>query len=166
MANKAITELNPRHINQLPPLSELFDEDLLAVHHQSQTMKMTGRQWKAYAVAATEKLANDAKDYADAAENSAKNAKESENKAKDHADRAQHYSGHAPIIKDNNWWTWDYDQQAYVDTGQPSRGNLMYACFEIDAETGTLYMYTDDQYAGPKFRLNDRGEMEVVLEHA
>ena len=40
----------------------------------------------------------------------------------------------------------------------------MYATFWVDARTGLLHMYTDDEYTGPQFRLNGKN-LEVVLTH-
>lgn len=90
-------------------------------------------------------------------------AQESAGDAADSADKAEQYSGNPPIIKDGNWWTWDADAQEYVDTGEPSRGNLMFAAFWLDPETGDLYMYTDDEYTGPGFRLTETGDLEVLI---
>ncbi len=38
----------------------------------------------------------------------------------------------------------------------------MYAAFRVDENTGDLYMYTDDEYTGPGFRLAGN-DLEVVL---
>lgn len=78
------------------------------------------------------------------------------------AQEAKDYSGKPPIIQNNHWWTWDATQQKYVDTGEVARGDVMYATFAVDPTTGELYMYTDDEYTGPTFRLVN-GDLEVVL---
>ena len=38
----------------------------------------------------------------------------------------------------------------------------MYATFFVEPQTGELYMFTDNEYSGPDFRLVD-GSLEVVL---
>lgn len=51
------------------------------------------------------------------------------------------------------------------DTGaQGPIGNVMYATFDIDFETGELMMATPDGYTGPTFSINDEtGELEVSI---
>ena len=68
------------------------------------------------------------------------------------------------MIIDGRWWTWNVERQEYADTGEAARGNVMYAVFFVDAGTGELYMVTDEEYAGPGFRLRD-GDLEVVLNY-
>lgn len=41
------------------------------------------------------------------------------------------------------------------------KGNIMYATFDVD-ENNDLYMYTDEEYAGPDFEVNDE-DLYVVL---
>ena len=41
-------------------------------------------------------------------------------------------------------------------------GNVMYATFDIDTDTGELVMYTPDGYTGPVFSLSD-GFLEVTI---
>jgi hypothetical protein len=51
------------------------------------------------------------------------------------------------------------------DTGaQGPIGNVMYATFDIDFDTGELMMTTPDGYTGPTFLINDEtGELEVSI---
>ena len=54
------------------------------------------------------------------------------------------------------------------DTGETGPqgpiGNVMYATFDIDFETGELIMTTPDGYTGPTFSINDEtGELEVSI---
>ncbi len=41
-------------------------------------------------------------------------------------------------------------------------GNLLYATFKVDPESGILFMYYSDEYGGPDFKLND-GYLEVNI---
>lgn len=42
------------------------------------------------------------------------------------------------------------------------KGNTMYATFGFDPSTGELVMYTDEEYTGPNFELNN-GELSVII---
>lgn len=174
MADRTIQELDAVHIEDLPALPNLYDDDLLVVGQQGTAKKMTGAQWKAYATAAVDqqvKQADAAQAAAEAAQKAAEDARDkakgSEEAAEKSATKAEEYSGKPPIIDGDaqTWWTWNADSKTYEDTTKPSRGNLMYACFEVDPTTGELWMFTDDEYAGPQFALNG-ANLEVILEHA
>lgn len=54
------------------------------------------------------------------------------------------------------------DTSMNIDLFVP-KGTISYATFDIDPLTGMLWMYTDDGYTGPMFRVNDEGELEVVI---
>lgn len=43
------------------------------------------------------------------------------------------------------------------------KGNVMYATFDFDPVTGELSMYTDEEYTGPTFELNNNGELSVII---
>ena len=155
----------------LPGIADLYDDTLLPVEQQGEARHMTGAQWKAYARASVsiyvEGAAQSARDAAASAEmaaSSAANAAVSAQEAEDSAQKAQQYSGKPPIIQGGTWWTWNAERQEYVDTGEAARGNLMYAVFYVDAATGALYMVTDEEYAGPGFRLAD-GNLEIGRAH-
>lgn len=98
----------------------------------------------------------------EAAKKAAEDAKKSADAAKNWSDVAKQYSGKPPIPQNGTWWIWDASKQKYVDTGEYIRGNLMYATFYLDVFTGNLYMYTNAEYNGPKFRLNGP-DLEVVI---
>ena len=158
-------------IGSLPGIADLYDDTLLPVEQQGEARHMKGAQWKAYARASVsiyvEGAAQSARDAAASAANAAVSAQEAEDsaqEAEDSAQKAQQYSGKPPIIQGGTWWTWNAERQEYVDTGEAARGNLMYAVFYVDAATGALYMVTDEEYAGPGFRLAD-GNLEVVLSY-
>lgn len=170
MADKTTGELPAVPIGELPLAPDIYDDTILPVEQQGEARHITGKQWTDYAKAAVDNQvtqANAARDAAQAAQGKAEEARDaaqqSAGEAADSAEKAEQYSGKPPIIWDGNWWTWDADQQAYVDTGEPARGNLMYAAFWLDPETGDLYMYTDDEYTGPTFRLNENGDLEVLI---
>lgn len=156
-------------IGSLPGIANLYDDSLIPVEQQGEARHMTGRQWKDYARAGVEVYVEGAKQAAEAAAGSAEDAAKSAEAAADSAsdaansaETAQQYSGKPPTIIDGRWWVWNATTQKYEDTGEAARGNVMYATFWVDARTGLLYMYTDDEYTGPQFRLNGKN-LEVVL---
>lgn len=171
MADKTIGELTEAPIGSLPSIADLYDDSLLAVEQQGEARKMTGAQWKAYAqagvaqyVESAQNAAAAASGSANAAAQSAQAASQSATEAAGSAQKAQQYSGKPPVIRDGFWWVWDAEKGDYQPTGEPARGNLMYATFFVDAATGSLYMVTDKEYTGPDFRLVD-GNLEVVLRY-
>lgn len=85
-------------------------------------------------------------------------------RAESEADKAKEYSGKPAIPKDKTWWVWNADKKEYEDTEQPSYGNILYATFDIDPETGILWMQKDTpEYTGPNFVVNDNGFLEVEV---
>lgn len=42
-------------------------------------------------------------------------------------------------------------------------GNVYYATFEVDTDSGRLLMYTDTEYDGPEFELTDEGNLILVV---
>lgn len=158
-------------IGGLPGIADLYDDSLLPVEQQGEARHMTGLQWKKYAQAGVEVYVEGARQSAEAAANSAaeaaKSAEDAAGSASDAADSAetaQQYSGKPPVIIDGRWWVWNAATQQYEDTGEAARGNVMYATFFLDAATGDLYMYADEEYTGPQFRLKG-ADLEVVLNY-
>lgn len=127
--------------------------------------------------------------YATAAGNSAQQAAESAQKAQEHesgaqtaqeaAETAQGAAEDAKEAIENlsvSAETLEPDQEATVEKTvgpdgavslafgipQGKTGNVMYATFSIDPETGLLTMTTPDGYSGPVFRLVD-GILEVSI---
>lgn len=43
------------------------------------------------------------------------------------------------------------------------KGNVMFATFEVDTNTGNLIMNTDEDYSGANFSINRAGELEVTI---
>ena len=113
MADRTIGELAEAPIGSLPSIADLYDDSLLAVEQQGEARKMTGEQWKKYAQAGVAVYVESAKE---AAEDAEKAATEAETSAK----TAKQYSGKPPVIQAGYWWTWDADQQKYVNTGKRS----------------------------------------------
>ena len=156
-------------IGSLPQAQTVDDASLFVCEQQGVAMKTTGAQWKGFAVNAVSQYVAPAQQAAAQAKQSATNAAQSETNAAQSAEdaaesaqTAQEYSGKPPIIQNDTWWTWDADQGEYVDTGESARGDVMYATFEIDMDTGELVMYTPDGYTGPVFSLSD-GFLEVTI---
>lgn len=158
-----------KQISSLPQAQTVDDNSLFVCEQQGTAMKTTGAQWKGFARDAVEQYVQPAQQAAQQAQQAATNAKQSEEnaaqsatEAAESADTAKKYSGNPPIIQNDTWWTWDAEQGEYVDTGEAARGDVMYATFEIDMETGELVMYTPDGYTGPVFSLSD-GFLEVTI---
>lgn len=169
MADLQTGELPAVKVGDLPDAGKIYDDLLIPGEFQAEAVHITGKQLKDYAAAGVlvyvedaEKSAKAAADSATAAAGSASAAETSAKEADASADRAEQYSGKPPQIKNGTWWIWNAYAQEYEDTGEAARGNLMYAAFWLDVLTGNLYMYTDDEYTGPSFRLNGNN-LEVVL---
>ena len=158
-----------KQISSLPQAQTVDDNSLFVCEQQGTAMKTTGAQWKGFAVQAVSQYVEPAQQAAQQAQQAASNAAQSETnaaqsaqEAEESAQTAQEYSGKPPIIQNDTWWTWDAEQGEYVDTGDPARGDVMYATFDIDTDTGELVMYTPDGYTGPVFSLSD-GFLEVTI---
>lgn len=164
MADKTTGELDPvkeSPIGGLPEIIELYNETLIPVEQLGKAMRMTGAQWSAFGKETAKEYVQTAVDAAEAAKQSEENAAESEQQAKE-------YSGNPPTIQQNEagnytWWTWNADAQEYQDTGEVAVGNVMYAVFWLNPETGDLYEYYDKDYTGPQFELVNGADLEVVL---
>lgn len=63
-------------------------------------------------------------------------------------------SDHRDEIRDGYWWRWDENTKEWYNTGEIAKGNVMYATFDVD-ENNDLYMYTDEEYTGPGFTVDD-----------
>ena len=158
-----------KQISSLPQAQTVDDNSLFVCEQQGTAMKTTGAQWKGFAVQAVSQYVAPAQQAAQQAQQAATNAAQSEENAAqsatdaaESAETAKEYSGKPPIIQNDTWWTWDAEQGEYVDTGESARGDVMYATFDIDTDTGELVMYTPDGYTGPVFSLAD-GFLEVTI---
>lgn len=156
-------------IGSLPQATTVDDASLFVCEQQGVAMKTTGAQWKGFAVQAVSQYVAPAQQAAAQAQQSATNAAQSETNAAQSAEdaaesaqTAQEYSGKPPIIQNDTWWTWDAKEGKYVDTGEAARGDVMYATFAIDPETGLLTMTTPDGYTGPTFIIVN-GFLEVSI---
>ena len=163
-------------IGSLPAATTVDDDSLFVCEQPGTAMKTTGAQWKGFAVQAVSPLVTQAQQSATQAGNSAtaaaksaqeaaesaQEAAESATGAAESAETAQEYSGKPPIIQNDTWWTWDAETGEYVDTGEAARGDVMYATFAIDPETGLLTMTTPDGYDGPTFMIVN-GYLEVSV---
>lgn len=165
-----------KQISALPAATTVGDADLFVIQQGTDAKKVTGAQYKAFAVGAVQPYseaasasagaaagsAQKAQGSAAAADNSAKDAAGSAGEAAESAETAKEYSGKPPIIQNDTWWTWDAETQEYVDTGESARGDVMYATFAVDPLTGLLTMATPDGYSGPVFSLVN-GYLEVSI---
>src|SRR5699024_335024 len=127
----------------LPQAQTVDDASLFVCEQQGVAMKTTGAQWKGFAVQAVSQYVEPAQQAAAQAQQSASNAAQSEQNAAESAEdaaesaqSAKEYSGKPPIIQNDTWWTWDAEKKEYVDTGEAARGDVMFATFAIDPETG------------------------------
>ena len=165
-----------KQISSLPAATSVDDASLFVVEQQGVAMSASGALWKGYAIQAVQPYVNSARGSATAAANSAeqaaksasdaaKSASDAQNSAESaaqSADTAQQYSGKPPIIQNDTWWIWNAETGQYEDTGESARGDVMYATFEIDPETGILTMTTPNGYTGPEFEIAN-GYLEVSI---
>lgn len=156
-------------IGSLPQAQSVDDASLFVCEQQGTAMKTTGAQWKGFAVQAVSQYVQPAQQAAQQAQQAATNAAQSETnaaesatEAAESAQTAQEYSGKPPIIQNDTWWTWNAETGQYEDTGQSAKGDVMFATFAIDPETGLLTMTTPDGYDGPTFMIVN-GYLEVSV---
>ena len=143
-----------KQIGSLPQAQTVDDDSLFVCEQQGTAVS----QYVAPAQQAAAQAAQSATNAAKSEQNAAQSAEE----AADSADKAEQYSGKPPIIQNDTWWTWDAETGQYVDTGESARGDVMFATFAIDPETGILTMTTPDGYSGPVFSLVN-GFLEVSI---
>lgn len=72
-------------------------------------------------------------------------------------------SDHRDEIRDGYWWRWNEETEEWYNTGEIAKGNVMYATFRVDPLTGVLTMYTDEEYTGANFKLNEDGTLSVLI---
>ena len=72
-------------------------------------------------------------------------------------------SDHRDEIRDGYWWRWDEKTSEWYNTGEIAKGNVMFATFELDPFTGILTMFTDEEYTGANFFLDENGILTVVI---
>lgn len=72
-------------------------------------------------------------------------------------------SDHRDEIRDGYWWRWDEETSEWYNTGEIAKGNVMFATFELDPFTGILTMFTDEEYTGANFFLDENGILTVVI---
>lgn len=109
------------------------------------------------------------------AEDSSRQAGEHEQAAEEYARTAREYSGNSPIIRDDEWWTWDAELQKYVNTGTRANGvpgpqgppgaivttTGTYG-FHVDENGDLILHYTGDE--PPAFSLNEGdGHLYITL---
>lgn len=121
MADKTIHELISAEsevaIGDLPSIDELYSDTLIPVEQQGEARKMTGGQWANYARDSVLQYTKDAESYANVASKKASDAETS-------AEKAVQYSKKPPIIRYETWWVWEPDNQEYIDTNMPARGEV------------------------------------------
>lgn len=83
--------------------------------------------------------------------------------AGDAADRLNALSDHRDEIRDGHWWRWNEETEEWYNTGEIAKGNLMYATFDVDPVTATLSMYTDEEYTGANFVLEENGILSLEI---
>ncbi len=72
-------------------------------------------------------------------------------------------SDHRDEIRDGYWWRWVEETGEWYNTGEIAKGNVMFATFELDPFTGILTMFTDEEYTGANFFLDENGILTVVI---
>lgn len=96
MADRTISELDAVSINSLPVAPDIYDNSLLVTEQQGEARKITGRQWKDYAISAVASETDKAIGAVEDAEAARDAAQGFRDEARDHADRA-----HGEALKAN-----------------------------------------------------------------
>lgn len=90
------------------------------------------------------------------------NAKTATMDASNAADRLNLLSDNRDKIVDGYWWRWDENSEEWYNTGEIAKGNVMYAAFGIDIASGMLSMFTEPEYTGANF-LIENGKLLVQI---
>lgn len=165
-----------KNIGALPAAPDLYDDSLLVAEQQGAAVKITGKQWKGYAQKAVAQ-------YSDAArldaEKTAADRIAIENMTVSSATLSPGSAATVQKSTVNGVVNLTFgipagqkgekgDEGKKGDTGpqgpQGPAGNLMYASFFLDPDSGSLLMLSDQNYAGPSFRLSG-ADLEVVFYH-
>lgn len=78
-------------------------------------------------------------------------------------DRLNTLSDHRDEIRDGYWWRWNEETGEWYNTGEIAKGNVMYATFSVDPETAELAMFTDEEYTGASFALDENGILSIEI---
>lgn len=107
-------------IGSLPQATELDEESLLVTEQLGEARSVTGALLADYAKAAAQQEAQKAGEYA-------QSAGESATAAAQKAQEAQNVATKPPYIQGENWWVWDEESGAYVDSGVDASVSLAIA---------------------------------------
>lgn len=78
-------------------------------------------------------------------------------------ERLNKLADHRDEIRDGYWWRWNEETEEWYNTGEIAKGNVMFATFEVDPTTAILTMYTDEEYTGANFTLDENGVLSVEI---
>ena len=78
-------------------------------------------------------------------------------------ERLNNLADHRDEIRDGYWWRWNEETGEWYNTGEIAKGNVMFATFEVDPTTAILTMYTDEEYTGANFALDENGVLSVEI---
>ena len=171
-----------KQISSLPQAQTVDDNSLFVCEQQGTAMKTTGAQWKGFAVQAVsqyvepaqkaaqqaQQAAQEAQEAAEVAQEAQEAAEVAQGKAEDAQEAIENLSVSAETLAPGQEATVEKtvgpDGAVSLEFGIPQgkTGNVMYATFDIDTDTGELVMYTPDGYTGPVFSLSD-GFLEVTI---
>lgn len=118
-------------VGELPEAANFDGESILVVENQGQAQKVPGRMVKDFAAAGAE---------------------EAQEKAEEAAEKAAAAVVNPPTIGTNgNWYLWDFELGAYVDSGKPSVGSGTGggAVQSVNGKTGTVVLGASDVGALP-----------------
>lgn len=79
------------------------------------------------------------------------------------AERLNRLCEHRDEVREGYWWRWNKATGEWYNTGEIAKGNVMFATFEIDPTTGRLTMFTDPEYTGANFELDENGKLQVII---
>ena len=102
-----------------------------------------------------------------ARENAEQGRREAETKREETAEaavgRLTSISDHRDKIVDGFWYRWNETTGEYENTNEPANSVISVASFDVDPATGYLNMFSDDDYSGPDFEIDEDGILTVTV---
>lgn len=77
--------------------------------------------------------------------------------------RLNSLSDHRDKIVDGYWYRWNETTGEYENTNEPANSVISVASFDVDPATGYLNMFSDDDYSGPGFKIDEDGVLTVTV---
>lgn len=138
-------------IGELPSVASVQDNSLIPVEQNSVASKMTGAQFKQWAIANAQASANLAAQWATGGTSGTPSAT---NNAKYYAETAAAWSAHPPYIGANgNWYVWNTTTEQYEDSHVDASITVQIADITMLATDATPYVTNSGTDTDPVFHL-------------